>query len=52
MPKDEDEDFSVTLDTDELTDDEPIPARRDTRIFHIKKNDDNKDDEFDEDIFV
>ena len=51
MPNDEDE-ISIDLDED-LLDDEPIPARRDIRIFHRKKDDDNhKDDDFDEDIFV
>jgi hypothetical protein len=51
MPNDEEE-ISIDLDED-LVDDEPIPARRDIRIFHRKKDDDNhKDDDFDEDIFV
>jgi hypothetical protein len=51
MPNDKDEDFRVALN-DDSADDEPIPARRDPRIFHRKKEDDNKNDEFDEDIFV
>jgi len=51
MPND-DEDVNIDLD-DDLVDDEPIPARRDIRIFHRKKEDgDNKDDDFDEDVFV
>ncbi|MGV8171810.1 MAG: hypothetical protein ACP5OA_03910 [Candidatus Woesearchaeota archaeon] len=53
MPKDEDGDFSVVLDDEDLLDDDPIPAKRDHRIFHRKKEDDNhKDDDFDEDVFV
>jgi len=52
MLKDEDDDISVDLD-DDLTDDEPIPARRDIRIFHRKKEDkSHKNDDFDEDVFV
>lgn len=52
MPKDDD-DLDIALDDDDLIDDEPIPARRDIRIFHRKKEDSNhKDDDFDEDIFV
>jgi len=47
----DDEDIPMGLD-DEIVDDEPIPARRDIRIFHRKKEDDNKDDDFDEDVFV
>jgi hypothetical protein len=51
----DDEDLSAVMDDDSL-DDEPIPARRDTRIFHRKNNGSNgensKDEEFDEDIFV
>jgi hypothetical protein len=51
MPTD-DEDIAIDLD-DDLVDDEPIPARRDIRIFHRKKDDgDHKDDDFDEDVFV
>jgi len=51
MPNDE-EDINLGLD-DDLVDDEPIPARRDIRIFHRKKEgDNNKDDDFDEDVFV
>lgn len=52
MPKDDD-DMTVDIGDDDLIDDEPIPARRDTRIFHRKKEDSNhKDDDFDEDVFV
>jgi hypothetical protein len=47
----DDEDIDMGLDED-LVDDEPIPARRDVRIFHRKKEDNNKDDDFDEDVFV
>ena len=48
----DDEDINIGLD-DEIVDDEPIPARRDTAIFKRKKEDNNnKDDDFDEDIFV
>jgi hypothetical protein len=50
MPKDDD-DIEIPLE-DDLVDDEPIPARRDIRIFHRKKEDNNKDDDFDEDVFV
>jgi hypothetical protein len=49
----EDDDMDIALDDDDLVDDEPIPARRDIRIFHRKKEDtDRKDDDFDEDVFV
>jgi len=52
MPKTEDDDdLGIELDENGL-DDEPIPARRDVRIFHRKKEDDNKKDDFDEDVFV
>ena len=48
----DDDDLNIESD-DDLIDDEPIPARRDIRIFHRKKEDNNhKDDDFDEDIFV
>jgi hypothetical protein len=50
MPSDDD-DINIAMD-DDLVDDEPIPARRDIRIFHRKKEDSNKDDDFDEDVFV
>jgi len=53
MPSDDDDmGMGIALD-DDIADDEPIPARRDIRIFHRKKEDDNhKDDDFDEDVFV
>lgn len=48
----DDEDMDLGND-DDLLDDDPIPARRDVRIFHRKKEEDkHKDDDFDEDIFV
>ena len=55
MPKDDDE-LDLGLDED-LVDDDPIPARRDVRIFHRKSEDEDKkhpkkNEEFDEDIFV
>jgi hypothetical protein len=50
--RNDDDDLGVALD-DDFADDEPIPARRDIRIFHRKKEDNNhKDDDFDEDVFV
>jgi hypothetical protein len=49
----EDDDMGIALDDDDIVDDDPIPARRDVRIFHRKKEDKNhKDDDFDEDVFV
>jgi len=33
-------------------DDDPIPAKRDPRIFHIKKDEKKDDDGFEEDVFV
>ena len=35
-------------------DPDPIPAKRDIRIFHRKKNDNKKetDEDFEEDVFV
>lgn len=58
MPQDADDSLGVELDDDSI-DDEPIPARRDTRIFSRKKDDeekkddeDNKKEDFDEDVFV
>ncbi len=52
MPRDDD-DLNIALEEDSFADDEPIPARRDIRIFHRKKEDDNhKNDDFDEDVFV
>ncbi|GIU69672.1 MAG: hypothetical protein KatS3mg002_0908 [Candidatus Woesearchaeota archaeon] len=50
MPKDED---ILDEDFDELIDDEPIPARRDIRIFQRKKEEKKEEDEdFEEDVFV
>ncbi len=38
---------------DEDRDDEPIPARRDTKIFqHKKEEKKDSDDDFEEDVFV
>jgi hypothetical protein len=52
MPNaDTDEDFGIDLNDDSI-DDDPIPAKRDIRIFHRKKDDNHKNEEFDEDIFV
>lgn len=50
MPKDEDIDDRI----DDFVDDDPIPAKRDTRIFHRKKGKDDKgkDEDFEEDVFV
>lgn len=55
MPKDEDIDDRI----DDFVDDDPIPAKRDVRIFHRKKDDDkkdndkkDKDEDFEEDVFV
>lgn len=49
----EDDDMGIALNDEDLVDDDPIPARRDIRIFHRKKeNDNHKDDDFDEDVFV
>ena len=45
-------------DIGEFDDEEPIPARRDIRIFHRDKDDkkeekkEKKDDDFEEDVFV
>jgi len=57
MPRNDD-DMDISLTDDDLIDDDPIPARRDVRIFHRKKEEDvkkhapKKEEEFDEDIFV
>lgn len=52
MPRLEDDgNVGIDLDDDSV-DDDPIPAKRDIRIFHRKKEDDHKNEEFDEDIFV
>ena len=49
MPKEEiEDDLDDELDLDE----EPFPAKRDTRIFNRKKEDDKKNEDFEEDVFV
>jgi hypothetical protein len=50
MPKDDDIDDSI----DGFDDDpEPIPAKRDIRIFHRKKESkDDRDEDFEEDVFI
>jgi hypothetical protein len=40
------------IDDESFVDDEPLPAKRDTSIFHRKKESQHKDDDFDEDVFV
>ena len=45
-------DSSDGVNVDEFEEDEPLPVKRDTRIFHRKKEDDTKDDDFEEDVFV
>ena len=53
MPKSTDLD-EIEHEMDDL-DDDPIPAKRDTRIFQIKKDTDkkeDKDEDFEEDVFV
>jgi hypothetical protein len=53
-------DVADDVDISGFEDDEPIPARRDVRIFHRDKDDKNnkddkdnkKDDDFEEDVFV
>ncbi|MEM4637853.1 MAG: hypothetical protein QXK76_02400 [Candidatus Woesearchaeota archaeon] len=37
---------------DDFIDEEPIPAKRDVRIFQRKKEKTEDDDEFEEDVFV
>jgi len=50
MSKDDDIDDRI----DDFLDDDPIPAKRDTRIFQRKKEKDEKDndEDFEEDVFV
>ncbi len=50
MSKDDDIDDRI----DDFADDDPIPAKRDTRIFQRKKDSDkkDKDEDFEEDVFV
>jgi hypothetical protein len=54
MPKSNDLD-EIEQSLDDL-DNDPIPAKRDTRIFQIKKDKDSedkeKDEDFEEDVFV
>ncbi|HIH32530.1 TPA: hypothetical protein HA235_07535 [Candidatus Woesearchaeota archaeon] len=51
MPKNDDMDDDN--DADDILDDDPIPAKRDTRIFQRKKeSDSDKDEDFEEDVFV
>lgn len=59
MPKKHEDvkhDDIVDLDPDmDDLDDDPIPAKRDIRIFHRKKDKDEdpgKDEDFEEDVFV
>jgi hypothetical protein len=40
------------LDEDFDSDDEPIPAKRDIGIFQRKKERKDKDEDFEEDVFV
>lgn len=39
-------------DVGDVDDDEPIPARRDPRIFQRDKEKEEKDEDFEEDVFV
>lgn len=48
MPKYDDVDDRI----DDFVDDDPIPAKRDTMIFHRKKEKKEKDEDFEEDVFV
>ena len=49
MPKAED----YVDDGIDLEEDDPIPAKRDTKIFQRKKEDKSeKDEDFEEDVFV
>ena len=50
MPKDLDDEGIEGFEDEEL--DEPLPVKRDTRIFSRKKEDDDKDEGFEEDVFV
>jgi len=57
MANKHDDIVDIDPDMDDFEDDDPIPAKRDTRIFQIKKDKDNKDskdkdDDFEEDVFV
>ena len=50
MPKNTDDEAIEGFDETDL--DEPIPAKRDVRIFSRKKEDGDKDEGFEEDVFV
>ena len=53
MGKSDDDIEDIDLDTGEDIDDDPIPAKRDTKIFQIKKEEKkDKDEDFEEDVFV
>ena len=53
MPKDHnDDDTGIDDIENDDPDDEPLPVKRDTRIFHRKKEDDDEDKDFEEDVFV
>ena len=56
MPRNHDDDPNINLDDDLSEDDEPLPVKRDVRIFSRKKDDEHKDkesdEEFEEDVFV
>jgi hypothetical protein len=62
MPKNIDDSMDMDdLNTEGFEDEEPIPIKRDIRIFHRKMDDDKKedkkkdkkeDDDFEEDVFV
>lgn len=41
----------IDSDIDDV-DEDPIPVKRDVRIFHRKKEDKNKEEDFEEDVFV
>jgi len=53
MPKGSDSDIDDLDPDDADIDDEPIPAKRDTKIFqHKKETKEDKEDDFEEDVFV
>lgn len=54
MPKKHDDIEDIDPEMDDIEDDDPIPAKRDTRIFQIKKEKQakDKDEDFEEDVFV
>jgi len=51
MPQNNESDFDE-LGEDFDSDDEPIPAKRDIGIFQRKKEHKDKDEDFEEDVFV